>query len=250
MGRLGRAASPLVVAIEGASGAGKSAVSAELAGLLGASLVREAYDRIGRMVSLEVRSRADLADLERALLDAEGRRWVEIGRLRASGHAVVLDTSTVGPITYSWGLREAIQPEWDVAPDLARRARHEISAQRWGLADLTLYLDVPEGIAADRAARAPETHDPAFAERHRLVGRFERLLYTREFPRRFPGRFGVVAGEGTPREVAFDLQERLERLGPFRPWSPPEEERFLDQFEGAGPSPPIGPSAPGRHLNS
>ncbi len=227
---------PVVVAVEGSSGSGKTTAATALATLLSARLVREAYDRLGRSVPLEVRTRAELAELEARLLDEEGRRWSELRSARARGESVVLDTGTLGPLAYSWGLREGLEPSWDVVGDLARRARRSRARDAWGLADITLYLDVPEGVALARARGAPATHDPALVERHQVVGRFERLLYARELPRRFPGRFGSVEGEGDPREVALTLQERLERFAPLPPWSEAETERLLALFDGAGPA--------------
>lgn len=221
----------LVVAVEGVSGAGKTTVTRELARLLNGQVIEEAYDRLGRRVSLEVRSRTDLVEVEGALLAEEGERWAEVEDLRFGRRPVLLDTGTLGPLTYSWGLRESGRPEWDIIPDVLRTARALLAGGRWGIPDLTLYLDVPESLALGRAHGSPDRHDPELVERHREVGRYERILYHLEFPRRFPARFGSVTGEGGPRDVAYLLQERLERMAPLQPWTAPEEERLLDLFE-------------------
>ncbi|HEY6238884.1 MAG TPA: AAA family ATPase [Thermoplasmata archaeon] len=225
-----------VVAIEGASGAGKTSVAGELARRLDAVLIPEAFDRLGRRRSLRFRDRPGLAEIERALLAEEGRRWTEATAHRRAGRPVVLDTGTTGPLTYSWGVREGIDSRWDVVSEVLRQTRRLRSLHGWGLPDLTFYLDVSEDVADARAARSPTDHPAPLRERHRRVGRFERFLYEREFPRRLPGRFGCVAGEGSPREVASGIRDRLERLGPVPPVTAPELDRFLDLFEGSGPS--------------
>ena len=237
----------LVVAVEGPSGAGKSSVTQRLAPLLGATRVAEAYDRLGRSLSLTFRGRDELADLERQLLREEGRRWTEARDLRARGTSSVLDTSTFGPLTYAWGYREGVDGATDVVPELARTARRMTAKGDWGLPDLTIYLDVPEGLARARAKLDPRAHPTETAERHATVGRWERILYARDFPRRLPGRFLSVSGEGTPGEVALTIQERLERFGPLPPATPDETDRFLRLFEtgGAAPAelrPPTGPA--------
>ncbi|MCI4360346.1 MAG: AAA family ATPase [Thermoplasmata archaeon] len=231
-GRTGRTAP--VVALEGPSGAGKTAVTAQLAGLLGGTVMPEAFDRLNRSLSLNFHGREELADLERNLLQEEGRRWGEAGQLRAGGRTVVLDTATFGPLTYAWGLRDGVDQGLDVLLELVRSARRMLKAGRWGLPDLTVYLDVPDAIARLRAKRDPLGHPPEIADRHAAVGRWERLLYDREFPRRLPGRFLSVGGEGTAREVALSVQERLERFGPLPPASVGECERLLGVLEASG----------------
>jgi thymidylate kinase len=231
-----RSPDALVIAIEGASGAGKSSVAGELARRVDAVLIHEAFDRLGRRRSLRFRDRSGLAEIERALLAEEGRRWADAAAHRRAGRSVVLDTGTTGPLTYSWGVREGIDARWDVVSDVLRQTRRLRSVQGWGLPDLTFYLDVSEEVADARSARSPADHPAPLRERHRRVGRFERFLYEREFPRHLPGRFGCVAGEASPREVALGIRDRLERLGPVPPATAPEVDRFLDLFEGSGPS--------------
>ena len=227
----------LVIAVEGPSGAGKSSVTQRLAPLLGATRVAEAYDRLGRSVSLVFRGRDELADLERQLLREEGRRWTEARDLRALGASAVLDTATFGPLTYAWGYREGVDGAIDVVLELARTVRRMAGKGDWGLPDLTIYLDVPEGLARTRAKLDPRAHPSETAERHAAVGRWERVLYSRELPRRLPGRFLSVSGEGTAGEVALAIQERLERFGPLPPATPEETDRFLRLFETGGAAP-------------
>jgi len=227
-----------IVALEGPSGAGKTSVAARLAPLLGATVVPEAYDRLGRPFPLTFRGRDELADLERQLVREDGRRWTDAVALRGRGTPVVLDTGTFAPLAYSWGLREGVDGALDVLIELVRTVRRMRSLGKWGLPDLTIYLDVPDSVARARAGRDPGDHPPETVERHAAVGRWERLLYGREFPRMLPGRFLSVSGEGRPAEVALLIQERLERLGPLPPASPSEAEMLLRVFEGQGSGAP------------
>jgi thymidylate kinase len=225
-----------VVALEGPSGSGKSAVGRELSRLLGGALVLEAYERVGTGPSMTFQNRAELHEIERLLLREEGERWTETELRRPKERFIVLDTSTMGPLTYSWGLREGFDPQLDVVGDLVRYTRQLLADRKWGIPDLTLYLDVPESVTESRAARDPQGHPERFRERHRRVARYERLLYEREFPRRLPGRFVTISGDGPISEIARVIQERLERYGPVPPAAPTESERLLELFEGSGPS--------------
>ena len=223
-----------ILALEGPSGAGKSSVAARLAPRLGATIVPEAYDRLGRGFPLTFHGRDELADLERQLVKEDGRRWTDAVEMRGRGVTVLLDTGTFAPLAYSWGLREGVDGALDVVVELARTVRRMAVGGRWGLPDLTIYIDVPDSVARARAGQDPKGHPPETADRHAAVGRWERLLYGREFPRALPGRFLSVAGEGTPGEVALVIQERLERLGPLPPATAHEADLLLRLFESGG----------------
>ena len=226
-----------LLAIEGASGAGKSSVSAALAERLGGVLLAEAFRRLQPPPSLAFQDAAGLLRLERGLLEEEGRRWEEALRLAASGRAVVLDTGPLGPLTYSWGLREGWTGSLDVVAPLVDRARELVGERRFGLPDLTIYLDLPERVAEVRAARSPSDHPKELRERHRTVARWERWLYVREFPRRAPGRFAAVAGDGSATDTAFSILDRLEQIGRIPTASPSEAEAWLQFFEVVGTFP-------------
>jgi len=236
----GRSAS--ILALEGPSGAGKSSVALRLGPLLGATVIPEAYDRLGRTFPLTFRGRDELADLERQLLREDGRRWTDAVALRSRGVAVLLDTGTFAPLAYSWGLREGIDGGLDVVLELVRTTRRMVASGKWGIPDLTIYLDVPDSVARNRARLDPRGHPPETADRHAAVGRWERLLYGREFPRVLPGRFLSVSGEGTPGDIALRLQERLERLGALPPTTSAESDRLLQIFESGGAGPPGRPN--------
>ena len=223
----------LVIALEGVSGAGKTTVAAALAERLGGRVIPEAYERLGRTPSLAYDSPEALGHLEHALLSEEAARFAEAEHRRANGASVVLDTSYLGPLTYSWGLREVDGATPDLVASLVRKARELLDHNALGLPDLTLYLDVPEELATTRAGEASRDHPAELRERHRQVGRYERILYEREFPRTLPGRFAVIAGEGRPGEIASAVADRLERFGAIPPAWRGEAERLLTLFEPA-----------------
>jgi hypothetical protein len=234
---------PPLLAIEGPSGAGKTSVSRALGQRLGAPVLPEAFERLDPRPSLEFGTVAALRALEIQLLEAEIGRCVEANSLRAKGTPVVLDTGPWGPLTYSWGLREAVASQWDVVASIVAPARVHAGLDRFPLPELTVYLDVPESVAARRASDDPAGHPAALRERHRRVARFERLLYQRLFPEMLPGRFLSVAGEGSPVGIAADLADRLERIGPLPTSTAVESDRLLDAFVGAtAPSPPTVPA--------
>lgn len=226
-------APPLVVALEGVSGAGKTTVAAALADRLGGKVIPEAYERLGRNPSLSYDSPEALRRLEQALLSEEAARFADAEHERATGASVVLDTGFLGPLTYSWGLREVDGAGPELVADLVRAAREMLDRNALGLPDLTLYLDVPEELATARAGQAPDDHPVELRERHRQVGRYERILYEREFPRTLPGRFAAIAGEGRPGEIASAVADRLERFGAIPPAWRGEAERLLTLFEPA-----------------
>jgi len=225
--------SPLVLAVEGVSGAGKSTVAAALAKRLGGHVVTEAYDRLDRGLSLDYDSPEALRRLELALLEEESARFAEAERRRAERTPVVLDTGYLGPLTYSWGLREIDGASPELVAELVAKARDLLDHSALGLPDLTLYLDVPEALAAVRENQDPKGHPAELRERHRKVGRYERILYEREFPRTLPGRFAIIAGDGTPVSIAAAVADRLEQFGAIPAAWRGEAERLLALFEPA-----------------
>ncbi len=227
---------PWLVALEGPWASGKSSVAAALARHLDAEVLPEAYDRLGRTPDLDVRSPGELAELERTLLDEESRRWLEAGQRRDSGRSVVLDTGLLGPLTYTFGLRELGLAPDDLPARLAAEADERLADGRFGLPDLTVFLDVDEATADWRASQDPRGHPPALGTRHRRVARVERQLYLHGFPRYLPGRFASADGEGAVDRVAGRILELLELARPATPAEPEEARRLLQLFEERAPA--------------
>lgn len=212
--RGGRGSGGAVLALEGPSGAGKSSAARALSGSFGYYVVAEAYDRLDPRPSLEVRHLADLVSVESDLLGAEVERYHEAEEARRAGRSVVLDTGYLGPFTYTLGLAE-IDPRFRPAVrPLARRVLSLIRRGSLGLPDGTIYLDVPESHAADRASRDPVRHPPRWARRHREVARFERRLWLGPFEARAPKRFWRLPSLPSPEEVARRV-DRACRRGRF-----------------------------------
>jgi thymidylate kinase len=234
-----------IVALDGPSGAGKTTVGRALAALLDARLIPEAYVRLVQRPSLRAADRDELWEIESRLLREEGERWREAAEAGSHGQSIVLDTATLGPLSYSWGLREGVDPALDIFPEIVHQARHQLRGGRWGVPDLTIYLDVPEDVALARSAMDPRGHPRDLRARHATVARWERVLYLRELPRRSPGRFTSAVGDGPPERVARAIAEKLEQLGTIPPASREDAERALGAFEGSGPAGP--PSAPTKY---
>ena len=195
-------ARPRIIALEGASGAGKSTVARLLRRDLEAELLTEAYDRLDPRPNLAFSSPASLLALERDLLAEERRRYREALEIRRRGRTVVADTGFFGPVTYAAGLVALGFAPRRVLARLIAEARRTRGAGPLGLPDATVYLDVPERRLRERVARDPTGHPAALARRHRAVGRFERELYVRTLPTIAPGHVAVVRGPGPPETVA------------------------------------------------
>lgn len=222
---------PWLVAIEGPSASGKTSVARALAGSLGGVVLDEAFDRLGRAPSLEIASAETLQETERTLLEEDARRYVEARATREAGRAVVLDTGLLGPLAYSYGLRELGLASSDLVTDLARQSERYLEAARFGLPDLTVYLDVSEETAEWRAGLDPDGHPSVLFPRHRHVARVERQLYLHGFPRYLPGRFASADGEGAVARVAERILELLELAEPVQPADADEARRLLLLFE-------------------
>ncbi len=227
---------PWLVALEGPSASGKTSIAAALGRRLDAEVLAEAYERLGRAPNLDVGSAAELTDTERTLLEEEARRWGEARRHREAGRAVVLDTGVLGPLTYTYGLRELGLAPDDLPARLAAEADARLADGRFGLPDLTVYLDVDEATADWRAAQDPDGHPAALRPRHRRVARVERHLYLHGFPRYLPGRFASADGEGAIDRVTERIVELLELARPATPAEPEEARRLLLLFEERAPA--------------
>jgi hypothetical protein len=208
----GRTARPRVVAVEGPSAAGKSSVVARVAAAEDWLPLAEATDRLGATVDLRYRSAAELARLERRLLDEEALRWATARTWVRRGRTVVADTGFLGPLTYTWGLVEAgLTPARTLGP-LLRRARSLADRHLWGLADLTIYLAVGEGTRRRRARADPARHPADLYARHEVVARREREFYLTEWPRVDPGRVRPVRADAPVAAVARRVARVARRL--------------------------------------
>lgn len=234
-----RPAGPLVVAIEGPSGSGKSTVSNRVAQAFGFRRIPEAFERIRPQLSLRFSSSHGLLRIERRLISDELSRYALAQRLRRTGTSVVLDTGFVGPLTYVWGLR-AMSKRPDVVAPVRRYLQAMATRGRWGLPDVSVFLDVPVAERRRRIARARSTHPAELEARHRAVGRFERTLWTHRFPRLMQGRVLRIDGRPPVNEVVRAIRRAIGALSDRDPPDSSDAQRLLRGFR-AGPR-----STPGR----
>jgi len=197
-----------IVAIEGPSAAGKSAVVRAIASRPGTWPLAEAYDRIRPPPSLEFHSLSELLDLELGLLTEEGRRYQLASRTAARGTRVIADTGFLGPISYTAGLvRLGVAPA-PVLVALLSETRRLVRRGGWGLPDAILYLDVGAAERKRRAGTDPIGHPAGLYARHAEVAKFERETYRRDLAPLLGGRLQFVRADGPLEEVA----RRVERL--------------------------------------
>jgi AAA domain len=220
-----------VVAIEGASGAGKSTVAARVAAATGAHLVAEAYERLAPRPSLRYRNPRELAALEHRLLREETRRYVASRATARSGALVVADTGFVGPLTYTYGLTELGEAPPALLDGLVRAAARSADRGQWGFPDLIVYLT---STARDRGRRMradPEGHPPETRSRHEAVGRLEYRLYRDRWAPAFGPRLRFVDAAGPPDRVVARVLQVIRRRDPHVP-PPPRPSAILRALHG------------------
>jgi thymidylate kinase len=204
------------IAIEGPSGVGKSRLAVALGALLGAARIPEAFDRLARPRAIDFRGPASLRAIERRLLAEEVRRSREMAARTSRGETVVLDTATLGPLTYSAALI-ALDPRLAPAvPPLFARAAWLARTGELGLPDVVVYLDLPPAELARRIAGDPAGHPRYRAIRHARVAPFERRAWLREIRSVLPGRVLVLRANAGPEELA----QRVRRRDRARPAGP------------------------------
>lgn len=233
--RGGSTAGAWVVALEGPSGVGKTTVGRAVARRLSVLWVGEAVDRLRPRPRLTYRSAAQLLALELTLAREDALRWSEADGHRASGASSLLDTGTLGPLAYSWGLRASDPTGPDVVGEVRRHLLGELAERRWGIPDLTIYLAAPEGTVRERVAAARPGHPAALAGRHERVARAEARLYRDRFRRAAPGRFETLDASGPADEVVEEVARRIAR-GPSGPPPTPTEAAAVLATVRAGPS--------------
>lgn len=235
-----------MIALEGASGVGKTATSRTLARTLSASRIPEAYDRLRPAPTLEFRDLEELVDLETTLLYEESRRYLEAGRSLGHGADVVLDTGFLGPVTFSAGLAH-LDPRWTpAARRIARTAERLVRAGRLGLPDVTIYLDLGAEAVAARVAADPAGHPPERADLYARVATWERRLWVEHFPVGAPGRLIAVRADRPVPSIVRKLTGRLAEVPARRPPSSSEATRTVRSFTPGPPRRPAPPAGPSR----
>ncbi|MGA8543344.1 MAG: AAA family ATPase [Thermoplasmata archaeon] len=190
-----------VIAIEGASAAGKTTVAEAAARATGGTALPEAWRRLTPTPRLEFASDAELLALEERLLDEDARRYTEARRRAADGETVIADTGFLGPLTYTWGLTQLGAASNTVLDSLVGKARMLALRGAWGLAEAYVYLDTPAEVRSTRTRADPGGPSAELARRHRDVGEQERAFYGERFAALVGPRFHSVSGEGTAPDV-------------------------------------------------
>jgi hypothetical protein len=224
-----------IIAVDGASGAGKTTAVEAVARTTGWTLLPEGYRRLVPPPSLEFSSPRELVILETRLLREEARRYSEARAWARGGGTVIADTGFLGPLTYADGLVSlGAAPRTVLAPLVAFARRLEARGS-WGVADVYLYLETPVSVRTARIRRDPVGHPVELVRRHREVGNFERRFYRERFARLFGPRFRAVSGAGS-RTVVARRVARAARGGPVLP--PPEglAQAVLALFRVSDPS--------------
>ncbi|MCI4357477.1 MAG: AAA family ATPase [Thermoplasmata archaeon] len=218
------------IALEGASGVGKSAVARSLARALSGTLVREAYERLEPPLALDFADGPTLAALQRRLLEEESRRFKEAEGQRTQGGDVVLDTGFLGPLTYSAGLAH-LEPAWAAAlGSVGRAVLRRVRDDRLGLADRTIYLDLEARAVAWRVAGDPVGHPPERAALHARVHSWERYLWLDRFPSVCEGRLEVIRADRPVESLVQTVLRRLARPGSLPHPRPLEAARVVRSF--------------------
>jgi dTMP kinase len=209
-----RSASGRWIAFEGGEASGKSTQAHLLAAQIGAVLSREPG---GTVLGERIRALLldptliGLDDRAEALLMAADRAQHVAERVRpalASGRDVVSDRSAFSALAYQ-GYGRGLGVD-----DIGRLCTW---AARGLWPDVAILLDVPPEVALGRRARPPDRLEAAGADFHLRVARGFRELASAD-----PGRWLVVDGVGTVKEVADRVNEAYvawvsARQSPARP---------------------------------
>jgi len=203
-----------LVAVDGPSASGKSTVVARLARTQDWVPLAEAYDRTTPPIDLHFSSLPELARIERTLLEEEANRWTVARALLHRGWSVIADTGFLGPLTYTRGLVGEGLASPGLLSELAERAQRLALRRRWGLPDLTVYLQVPERLRRERARLDRAHHPPDLYARHEAVARREAFFYETEWPSIDRSAVYVVPAAGPTDRIAARVAERVRRSLP------------------------------------
>jgi len=227
---------PVLLAVEGISGAGKSAVVARAAAAFGWTPLAEAYDRLVPRPRIGARTAPALARVERALLAEEAVRWRTAAGLREQRRTVIADTGFLGPITYAAALETLGLVPTALRRELLGRARRLADRGAWGVPDGVLYLATDPATRRRRAAGDRARHPAALAARHEAVGRWEERFWLHRFSSAFPSRLRAVDATGDLRSVVAAVGRAARRF-PARAAGPTEARAALGLL--AGPLPVV-----------
>jgi predicted kinase len=228
---------PRIIALEGASGTGKSRAARELADQLpNALLLAEAYERLRPTPKLDAPTRPELLALERRLLREELHRWREAVEARDAGRSVVADTGFLGPVSYAWGLAQ-LDPSRNVAPRLRTAALRAVRNRALGMPDLTVWLGSSATTRARRTARDPSGHPASWRARHEAVGQREMWLWRERWAPLLGRRFRVLPSGGPSGLLVGRLTRWMANEGTPGPLSHAAAGALLRQALGAVPGP-------------
>lgn len=209
----------LVIAVDGPSAAGKSAVARAAVRATSWRVLPEAFDRLDPRPSLEFSTSDELLATELTLLSEEGRRAREAARERARGRVVVADTGFWGPLTYTAGLVATGAADPATLRTLGARAVGPRSLPC--VPDLVVYLDASVADRRARARRSRDAHPASLEARHARVARFERRFVLGPLSRLLPGRVRRLATSGSSRETADRLVALVGEAATVRDPAPP-----------------------------
>jgi hypothetical protein len=205
-----------LVALEGPSAVGKTSTGRAVAAGSNWLFLPEASALLRSAPTLEFHAPADLAAVERRLLEGERRRARATGRLLQDGVDVLLDTSPIGPATYSLGVAR-LWPEYrTVASRILTTVVSDLRAGRLLVPDEVLYLEAPPATLRRRASQARETHPAHLLERHWTVGAVERGFWS-TLAQASLGSVRIVRTTGTPEDASSRVLSAIREPQPPLP---------------------------------
>jgi hypothetical protein len=199
-----------VVAVEGASAAGKTTAIEEAGRRTGWVALPEAFRRLTPTPRLEFGSPDELLTLEEQLLREDARRYTEAREQANAGRTVLADTGFLGPLTYTEVLVRRGEAPRTVLAHLIEIARALTLRGAWGVADAYIYIDTSPGVRSFRGRVDPGGAPASLARRHLEVGDAERSFYRDRFAPVLSTRFGTIPGDGSRAEVAQRLVDAVE----------------------------------------